>query len=63
MKNGLYCLFCLFLISHLSAQTGVGVTPPVGADHLFDGSRASLDQNWTYWEDHGWLKSYLSNGK
>ena len=50
MKNGLYCLFCLFLISHLSAQTGVGVPPPVGADHLFDGSRASLDQNWTYWD-------------
>jgi len=32
------------------AQTGVGMTAPEGAMILFDGSRESLDENWTYWE-------------
>jgi hypothetical protein len=32
------------------AQVGVGAAPPEGADLLFDGSRASLDANWTYWD-------------
>ena len=29
---------------------GVGTSAPEGATVLFDGSRASLDANWTYWE-------------
>ncbi|MCC6462148.1 MAG: DUF1080 domain-containing protein [Saprospiraceae bacterium] len=33
----------------LSAQTGVGTPAPKGATVLFDGSRASLDKKWTYW--------------
>lgn len=28
----------------------VGAPPPAGAQHLFDGSRESLDANWIYWE-------------
>lgn len=32
------------------AETGVGAPPPPGAEMLFDGTRAMLDQKWTYWE-------------
>ena len=32
------------------AQVGVGAEAPEGADLLFDGTRASLDANWEYWE-------------
>lgn len=32
------------------AQVGIGVKPPKGADVLFDGTRQSLDANWTYWK-------------
>lgn len=32
------------------AQVGVGTEAPEGALVLFDGTRASLDENWTYWE-------------
>jgi len=39
-------LFCLY---SLNAQTGVGVKAPKGADVYFDGSRAMLDEKWTYW--------------
>ncbi len=31
-------------------QVGVGAEAPEGALVLFDGTRASLDENWTYWE-------------
>ncbi len=33
-----------------AAQAGLGIAPPSGATVLFDGSRESLDENWTYWE-------------
>lgn len=33
-----------------STQVGVGAPPPAGAEVLFDGTRESLDRNWTYWE-------------
>jgi hypothetical protein len=29
---------------------GVGARPPADAEILFDGTRESLDRNWTYWE-------------
>ena len=29
---------------------GLGAPPPEGADILLDGTRATLDANWTYWE-------------
>ncbi len=44
----------LFLIGIIAlparAQTGVGTPAPEGAMVLFDGTRESLDANWTYWE-------------
>ena len=32
------------------AAVGVGAQPATGADVLIDGSRATLDTKWTYWE-------------
>lgn len=44
-------LVLLLLGSQIAAaQTGVGTPPPDGASILFDGTRESLDANWTYWE-------------
>lgn len=42
----------LVALSTLTAKepVGVGTKPPKGADLLFDGTRQSLDQNWTYWK-------------
>ena len=31
-------------------EVGIGAKAPAGAEILFDGSRAMLDDNWTYWE-------------
>jgi hypothetical protein len=33
-----------------AGNIGVGGRPVVGAEMLFDGSRAMLDEKWTYWE-------------
>ncbi len=35
------------------AGVGVGMKAPAGTEVLFDGSRESLDANWTYWEGPG----------
>ncbi len=43
-------LFCAFMILPVKAQTGVGTPAPEKAKVLFDGSRETLDENWTYWE-------------
>jgi len=32
------------------AAIGLGAPPPPGADVLIDGTRATLDQKWTYWK-------------
>lgn len=32
------------------SQVGVGAAPPPGAQLLFDGTRAMLDEKWTYWQ-------------
>jgi hypothetical protein len=37
-------------ISDEEIQIGVGAEAPEGAVVMFDGTRASLDQNWEYWE-------------
>lgn len=55
MKNyKLFNLLLLIIIAGFSApqnQTvGVGARPEKGADIVFDGSKASLDNNWTYWK-------------
>ncbi len=36
---------------------GVGAKPEAGAEILFDGSRAMLDEKWTYWEGPGFKSS------
>ena len=52
MKNllilGLFLLFSNFLLAQ--STVGVGTKAPQDAIILFDGSKASLDKNWTYWE-------------
>jgi hypothetical protein len=45
-----FLLFVAGCMCPALAQTGVGVKAPKGAEQLFDGSRAMLDQKWTYWE-------------
>jgi hypothetical protein len=43
-------IFSTLFAAQLLAQTvGVGAKPPKGAMPLFDGTRASLEKNWTYW--------------
>jgi hypothetical protein len=40
----------LFSINPVLGQVGVGSSPPSGALIMFDGTRQSMDANWTYWE-------------
>lgn len=43
-------LLCSMLFFNgIQAQVGVGTKPIKGAKMYFDGSRKSLDKNWTYW--------------
>ncbi len=53
-------LFAAFTITAFAAPEGVGVgaKPIAGAETIFDGSRAMLDDKWTYWEGPG-FKSAL----
>ena len=45
------CLAALLLgVLPLTAQVGVGVKAPIGADILFNGTREMLNEKWTYWE-------------
>ena len=39
------------------AHVGVGAKPPRGATLLLDGSRASLEAHWTYWQGPGFASS------
>ena len=41
---------CLGVASCATAEVGVGATPIAGAEVILDGSRAMLDQKWTYWK-------------
>lgn len=51
-------LFLLLLLPAASrADVGVGAPPVEGAEVLFDGSRAMLDDKWTYWEGPGFASS------
>jgi hypothetical protein len=53
MKKNFVFLVLMILTGMFSAsysQVGVGVKVPDGAEILFDGSRESLHENWTYWE-------------
>ncbi len=46
------------LVAPALADVGVGAKPLPGAEVLFDGTRESLDEKWTYWEGPG-FKSAL----
>jgi hypothetical protein len=51
MQTKLFILISFLSINLISnAQTGVGTKPIKGAEVLFDGSRAMLDEKWIYWE-------------
>jgi len=51
-------LFFTVLTLTASAEVGLGAKPLDGAEVLIDGSRAMLDEKWTYWEGPG-FKSAL----
>jgi len=40
----------LFSAPLVFAAVGVGAKPPAGADLILDGTRATLDAKWTYWQ-------------
>lgn len=40
-----------------AAEIGVGAPPIAGAEVIFDGTRAMLDDKWTYWEGPGYKSS------
>ena len=40
----------VLLISCNQQQVGIGAKAPSGAEILFDGTRETLHENWTYWE-------------
>jgi hypothetical protein len=54
------CLSIAVACTHASfaAEIGVGAPPIAGAEVIFDGTRAMLDDKWTYWEGPG-FKSAL----
>lgn len=43
-------LFIVLLSACDQPKVGIGAKAPAGAEILFDGSRESLDNLWTYWE-------------
>lgn len=45
-----FLVFILLCGNALFAQIGVGAEAPADARVLFDGSKESLHENWTYWE-------------
>lgn len=50
---------CLSGVHHSDcrADVGVGAKPIDGAEVIFDGSRAMLDDKWTYWQGPGFASS------
>ena len=62
MKNPPLLLSATLLLTSLVhpalADVGVGAKPPAGAEVILDGTRAMLDEKWTYWEGPG-FKSAL----
>ena len=53
MKSLLFTALVLSLSHAAFAQVGVGAKVPTGAEVIMDGSRAMLDEKWTYWEGPG----------
>jgi hypothetical protein len=50
LKSFAYILIASLSTSRTFAEIGVGATPSEGSIVLFDGSRESLDEKWTYWK-------------
>ncbi len=50
-------LFGASAASAADDSIGVGAKPKAGADVILDGSRATLDAKWTYWEGPGFKSS------
>ena len=46
-------LFSLLLTPFALADVGVKAKPPAGAEVIIDGTRATLDEKWIYWEGPG----------
>ncbi len=57
MKNPLLLAAFVALIWPLHAGVGVGAKPIEGAEVLFDGTRETLDANWTYWQGPAFASS------
>ena len=60
---GIAITLCLLAKFHLSAEIGVGAKPASGSDVLFDGSRASLDENGLTGKALDLLPLFPSSGK
>lgn len=50
LASSLVFIASLALSSHAFAAVGVGAKPIAGAEVILDGSRAMLDDKWTYWQ-------------
>lgn len=50
-------LVLLISLTRAIAGTGVGAQPIEGAEVIFDGTRAMLDEKWTYWEGPAFASS------
>ena len=46
----LLILLAMMTLTHCKTTIGVGAKAPAKAKMYFDGTRTSLDDNWTYWE-------------
>lgn len=47
---GWLCAWVALFSSVQAADVGVGAKPILGAEVIFDGTRAMLDSKWTYWQ-------------
>ena len=50
LLGGITPVLLLLLAAPARAEVGVGAKPVPGAELILDGTRAMLDQKWTYWE-------------
>jgi hypothetical protein len=50
LAPALVCVATLALAANAFAAVGVGAKPISGAEVILDGSRAMLDDKWTYWQ-------------
>lgn len=53
----LHSLALALMAAEVPAHVGVGAKPPQGSALLLDGTRASLDANWTYWQGPGFASA------